>query len=47
MAKAMAAKGFTVRLRVPAAPHYCQALFDRRLDLRQATPTGLTWQQSG
>lgn len=46
MAKVMAAKGFTVRLRVPAAPHFCQTLFDRQLDVRQVTPTGLTWQQS-
>jgi len=46
MAKVMAAKAFTVQLRVPAAPHYCQSLFDRQLDVREATPTGLTWQQS-
>jgi len=46
MAKVMAAKGFTVRLRVPEAPRYCASLFDRQLDLRQATPSGLSWQQS-
>lgn len=46
MEKAMAAKNFTVRLRVPAAPRYCQSLFDRQLDVRQATPSGLSWQQS-
>ncbi len=46
MAKVMAAKAFTVRLRVPAAPRYCQAYLDRQLDVRRATPTGLTWQQS-
>lgn len=46
MAKVMAAKAFAVRLRVPAAPHYCQSLLDRQLDVRRATPTGLTWQQS-
>ena len=45
MAKVMAAKGFTVRLRVAAAPRYCQSLFDRQLDLRQATPSGLTWRE--
>jgi hypothetical protein len=45
MAKVMAAKGFTVRLRVPAAPGYCKAFFDRQLDDRRATPTGLAWQQ--
>jgi hypothetical protein len=43
MAKVMAAKGFTVRLRVPAAPGYCQAFFDYQLDLRQATPNGVSW----
>lgn len=46
MAKVMAAKEFTVRLRVPAAAHFCQTFFDRQLDVRQATPTGLSWQQS-
>jgi hypothetical protein len=45
MAKVMAAKGFTVRLRVPAAPGYCRSFFDHQLDSRRATPTGLTWQQ--
>jgi hypothetical protein len=46
MAKAMAAKGFTVRLRVPAAPGYCQSFFDYQLDVRQATPGGLSWRPS-
>jgi hypothetical protein len=46
MAKVMAAKGFTVRLRVPAAPGYCQSFFDHQLDIRRATPSGLSWQQS-
>jgi hypothetical protein len=46
MAKVMAAKGFTVRLRVPAAPGYCKAFFDHQLDSRRATPTGLAWQQN-
>lgn len=46
MAKVMAAKGFTVRLRVPAAPGYCKAFFDRQLDLKRATPSGLAWRQS-
>jgi hypothetical protein len=43
MAKVMAAKGFTVRLHVPAAPGYCQAFFDYQLDVRRATPSGLAW----
>jgi hypothetical protein len=46
MEKVMAAKDFSVRLRVAGAPHYCQSLFDRQLDVRRATPTGLTWEQS-
>jgi hypothetical protein len=46
MAKVMAAKGFTVRLRVPAAPAYCKDFFDHQLDSRRATPTGLAWQQA-
>ncbi len=46
MAKVMAAKGFTVRLRVPAAPGYCKSFFDHQLDSRRATPTGLAWQQA-
>jgi len=46
MAKVVAAKGFTVRLRIAAAPRYCQALFDRQLNVRRATPSGLLWQQS-
>ena len=47
MAKVMAARGFTVRLRVPAAPGSCKPFFDRQLDSRRATPTGLVWQQTG
>jgi hypothetical protein len=43
MAKAMAAKGFTVRLHVPAAPGYCQAFLDYQLDVRRATPNGVSW----
>jgi hypothetical protein len=46
MAKATAAKGYTVRLRVPAAPAYCQSFFDYQLDVRQATPSGLSWRPS-
>jgi hypothetical protein len=41
--KVVAAKGFTVRLRVPAAPGYCQAFFDYQLDVRRATPSGVSW----
>jgi hypothetical protein len=46
MEKVMAAKSYTVRMRVPAAPRFCQPLFERQLDVRQATPSGLAWQQS-
>jgi hypothetical protein len=43
MTRAMAAKVFTVRLRVPAAPGYCRPFFDYQLDVRRATPSGLSW----
>ena len=46
MSKAMAAKGFTVQLRVPAAPGYCKSFFDYQLDVKQATPSGLSWRPS-
>lgn len=46
MTKALAARDFTVRLRVPEAPRYCASLFERQLDLRQAIPSGLAWEQS-
>jgi hypothetical protein len=46
MAKVAAAKGFTVRLRVAAAPGYCAPFFDWQLDDRQPTPAGLSWLQS-
>jgi hypothetical protein len=46
MAKVMAAKNFTVRLHVAAAPGYCGAFFDDQLDVRRATPGGLSWSQS-
>lgn len=46
MAKVLAARDFTVRLRVLAAPRWCGPFFDRHLDVRRATPRGLTWLQS-
>ncbi len=46
MAKVLAAKNFTVRLNVLAAPPYCLPFFDRQLSIRRATPGGLTWLQS-
>ncbi|HEV7615046.1 MAG TPA: hypothetical protein VGO36_02310 [Solirubrobacterales bacterium] len=46
MAKVAAAKGFTVRLRVAAAPGYCAPFFDWQLDDRRPTPAGLSWLQS-
>jgi hypothetical protein len=46
MVRVVAARGFTVRLRVPAAPAYCHHFFDRQLDVRRATPSGLTWSQA-
>ncbi len=46
MAKVMAARDFSVRLRVLDAPRWCGSYFDRHLDVRRATPRGLTWLQS-
>ena len=46
MAKVLAARSFTVRLRVPGTPGYCRSFFDRQLDVRHATPSGLSWSQS-
>jgi hypothetical protein len=46
MEKVLAARNFTVRLRVPATPRYCQSLFDRQLDVRRALPGGLAWEQA-
>lgn len=46
MAKVMAAKDFTVRIRVLSAPRWCQPLFDRHLTIRRATPSGLAWLQA-
>jgi hypothetical protein len=43
MAKVMAARDFTVRLRVLDAPRWCGSYFDRHLTVRRATPRGLTW----
>jgi hypothetical protein len=43
MAKVLAARDFTVRLRILDAPRWCGSYFDRHLDLRRATPSGLTW----
>lgn len=46
MTKVMAAKSFTVRLRVAAAPGYCSSFFDHQLKVKRATPSGLAWSQS-
>jgi hypothetical protein len=46
MAKVVAAKDFTVRLRPTGAPGWCQPFFERQLDLRHATPSGFSWEQS-
>lgn len=46
MAKALAARDFTVRLRVLAAPRWCGSYFERHLTVRRATPRGLTWLQA-
>lgn len=46
MRKVTAARGFTVWLRVPAAPGFCKSFFDHQLDVRQATPSGFAWRAS-
>jgi hypothetical protein len=46
IAKVLAARDFTVRLRVLGAPRWCGSYFDRHLTVRRATPGGLTWLQS-
>jgi hypothetical protein len=43
MAKVLAARDFTVRLRVLDAPGYCRPFFDHQLSVRRTTPGGLTW----
>lgn len=45
MEKALAARDFTVRIRVLAAPRWCGSYFDRHLTVRRATPRGVTWLQ--
>lgn len=45
MAKVLAARDFTVRLRVAATPRWCGSYFDRHLTVKRATPRGLTWLQ--
>jgi hypothetical protein len=47
MTKVVAAKEFTVRFHVLAAPGFCHPFFDRRLDVRRTTPSGLAWSESG
>lgn len=46
MAKVLVARDFTVRIKVLDAPRWCGSFFDRHLDVRRATPRGLTWLQS-
>jgi hypothetical protein len=46
MAKVMAARDFTVRVRPLAAPRWCQPFFEHHLTIRRATPSGLTWLQA-
>jgi hypothetical protein len=46
MAKVMAARDFTVRVRALAAPRWCRPFFEHHLTIRRATPRGLTWLQA-
>jgi hypothetical protein len=45
MVKVMAARDFTVRIRALEAPGRCQAVVRRHLNVRRATPNGLSWRQ--
>jgi hypothetical protein len=47
MTKVLAARGFTVRIRVLAASGNCPPKLVRQLTVKRATPGGLTWLQSG
>jgi hypothetical protein len=46
-ARASAAREFTVRLRIPAAPRECRPLFTRQLQLKHASRNHASWRQSG
>ena len=43
MAKVLAARDFTVKLRPVNAPSYCDRRFDKHLTIRRSAPGGLTW----
>jgi hypothetical protein len=43
VAKATAAKDFSVQLYAVHAPHYCRHYFEQRLTVRHAAPSGLSW----
>jgi hypothetical protein len=47
MAKALAAKDFTIQLRPPNAPRYCNRLLDRHLTVRHNASGRLTWSDPG
>lgn len=46
MAKVIAARDFTVRLRPVNAPSYCERRFDKHLTFKHTTAAGLTWSDS-
>lgn len=45
MAKVLAARDFSVRIRALKAPGWCKSFFEHRLTLRRTTPSGVSWQQ--
>jgi hypothetical protein len=47
LAKVMAAKTFTIRIRVPGAPGYCSRYSSRQLKAKREAPGKVTWLQSG
>jgi hypothetical protein len=46
LAKVMAARDFTVTVRVLSAPRYCKRYFDRHLKSRRSSGDRITWLQS-
>jgi hypothetical protein len=47
LAKVMAAKTFTIRIRVPDTPGYCSRYSSRQLKTRREAPGKVAWLQSG
>src|SRR5262249_47368444 len=46
VAKVRAARNFTVEMRVPGAPRYCQRLNERHLTIKRSTKNRPSWLQT-